>query len=636
MSSTRLTVEALEARALLSSDLTVMSYNLYQGSELTQALTVPSLAQLPAAVSSVEAEVASTDIPGRAAAWANEVVQAGPDVLALQEASLWRTQSPSSTLTGHQTPATTVLYDFIGSLVNDLAARGLHYAVVGTVNDVDVQGPDLAGNDLRLTDRVALLARADEPPGQLWWDNVQAADYHTYPVLHVGGAGGLTVPVLNGWVSADFTKRGETFRVITTHLDSFVPAINGAQAEELINGPANTTLPVVVMGDLNSPADDSGSPAHQDFLAAGFRDTWAEVHPGEPGFTAQPHVDLTAPAFGANQRIDYVFTRGGLGAEGMSLLGTTPAERTASGLWPSDHAAVVARLDLPKQHHQEGDTGGRSQGDELPPIGATLRLGVLGDALTYAGTLAGSKGDLEWPEVLAKLRPGQIQIVSEASEVATSASILANGQVAAMSQLVRERAVDAVVLVVGSNDVLPNLATILAGDPLPFVNSVVANLEEAIRQIEAAGPTRLVVWNIPDVGLTPAFLLGVTSDPVLLGRITTAIEMANRRLEAFAVARGIPIYDVYSALYAAVGPLTADGVPIAPHLFSPDGYHPSTVGSGFAAEAMLEALHLRYGVRVRKLRLSDEDIWALAGVPHPAGTTYLDLKPYIIVNAADR
>jgi len=134
-----------------------MSYNLYQGSELTQALTAPSLAALPNAVSAIEAEVSATDIPGRAKAWAKAVADARPDVLALQEASLWRIQTPGTTLSGHQIPATTVLYDFIGSLVNDLAARGLNYTVVGAVNGLDIQGPDTTGNDLRLTDRVALL-----------------------------------------------------------------------------------------------------------------------------------------------------------------------------------------------------------------------------------------------------------------------------------------------------------------------------------------------------------------------------------------------------------------------------------------------------------------------------------------------
>jgi Endonuclease/Exonuclease/phosphatase family len=358
--SSRLTLEQLEDRCLLSgADLTVMSYNLYQGSELTQALTVPSLAQLPAAVSAIEAEVAATDIPGRAESWAKEVADARPDVLAVQEGSLWRIQTPGTTLSGHQTPATTVLYDFTGSLVNDLAAIGLHYSVVGTVNGLDIQGPDATGNDLRLTDRVALLARADEPPGQLHWTNVQSADYHTNPVLHVGGPSGLAVTVFNGWVSADFTKRGETFRVITTHLDAFVPAIGDAQAHELIAGPANTTLPVILMGDLNSPADGSGSPAHQDFLAAGFQDTWTATHGSDAGFTAQPTVDLKAPEFGATQRIDYVFTRGGFGADGMRVEGTDPEDRTASGLWPSDHAAIVAKLDLPK-HSSDGDSEGRA------------------------------------------------------------------------------------------------------------------------------------------------------------------------------------------------------------------------------------------------------------------------------------
>jgi endonuclease/exonuclease/phosphatase family metal-dependent hydrolase len=358
-------MEALEDRCLLSgAALTVMSYNLYQGSELAQALAVTSLAQLPAAVSSVETEVAATDIPERARSWARVVDQARPDVLALQEASLWRTQTQSSTLTGHQSPTTTVEYDFITGLIDDLAARGLYYNVVGTVNGLDVQGPDLTGKDVRLTDRVAFLARADEPPGQLRWDNVQAADYHTFPVLHVGGSNGLAVPALNGWVSADFTSRGETFRIVTTHLDSFVPAINGAQAEELINGPANTTLPVIEMGDLNSPADDSGGPAHQDFLSAGFHDTWAESHPGDPGYTAMPsvpHVDLSRPAFQASQRLDYIMTRGGFNADGMNILGMDSGDRTTSGLWPSDHVAVVAQLDQPEYSDNVGGDAGASE-----------------------------------------------------------------------------------------------------------------------------------------------------------------------------------------------------------------------------------------------------------------------------------
>jgi endonuclease/exonuclease/phosphatase family metal-dependent hydrolase len=347
-----LCLEQLESRCLLAApSVTVMSYNLFQGSELTQALTATSIPGLFAAASAIEAQVAATDIPGRAQAWANEVAAAGPDVLALQEASLWRTQSPSSTLTtGHQTPATTVQYDFIATLIDDLAVKGLHYTVVGTVNGLDIQSPDLAGNEIRLTDRVAILARADEPPGQLRWTNVQSADYQARFTGQVGGSEGPSIVDLNGWVSADFTKRGETFRVVTTHLDALIPSVNALQAQELLAGPANTNLPVIVMGDLNSPADASGSSSLY-FLAAGFQDTWAATHPGDPGYTCCQSEFLNNPTSQLNERIDYIFSRGGFRPDSMSILGASAADKTASGLWPSDHASITATLGLTDLGH---------------------------------------------------------------------------------------------------------------------------------------------------------------------------------------------------------------------------------------------------------------------------------------------
>jgi endonuclease/exonuclease/phosphatase family metal-dependent hydrolase len=387
----RLQVEQLEGRWLPSgADLTVMTYNLYQGSELTPALAAPSPAAIPAAASAVEAELAASNVPARAQAWAKDVAAAHPDVLALQEASLWRIQTPSSTLTGQPTPATTVLYDFVGTLVNDLAARGLHYTVVGTVNGFDAQEPDLAGNDIRLTDRVALLARADEPPGQLSWSNVLSAQYHTNPTVQIGGPSGFPFTIYNGWVSADFTKHGETVRVITTHLDTFVPVINAAQGQELLNGPANTALPVIVMGDFNCPADGSFSTTRHDFLTAGFHDTWSQTHPTDPGYTAMASayfVNLTNPSFNATQRIDYILTRGGFSADGMKLEGTVAADKTPpslsapTGLWPSDHAALVATLDLPRHEFEVDAEACSAHDDGLEGTGPTLRPGEPGDSL---------------------------------------------------------------------------------------------------------------------------------------------------------------------------------------------------------------------------------------------------------------
>jgi hypothetical protein len=46
-------------------------------------------------------------------------------------------------------------------------------------------------------------------------------------------------------------------------------------------------------------------------------------------------------------RVDLVLVRGGLGIGSAVRVGEDPDDRTPSGLWPSDHAGVVAGLTLP-------------------------------------------------------------------------------------------------------------------------------------------------------------------------------------------------------------------------------------------------------------------------------------------------
>ena len=53
-------------------------------------------------------------------------------------------------------------------------------------------------------------------------------------------------------------------------------------ANEVLNGPANTDLPVVLVGDLNSTTTATSYLA---FAGSGFMDIWATLFPGDPGFT---------------------------------------------------------------------------------------------------------------------------------------------------------------------------------------------------------------------------------------------------------------------------------------------------------------------------------------------------------------
>jgi endonuclease/exonuclease/phosphatase family metal-dependent hydrolase len=47
-----------------------------------------------------------------------------------------------------------------------------------------------------------------------------------------------------------------------------------------------------------------------------------------------------------DQRIDLVLIRGAAHVRNVDLVGEEEADRTASGLWPSDHAGVVATVDF--------------------------------------------------------------------------------------------------------------------------------------------------------------------------------------------------------------------------------------------------------------------------------------------------
>jgi endonuclease/exonuclease/phosphatase family metal-dependent hydrolase len=318
--------------------VTVMTRNLYLGTDLNPIFGAPSVPALFAAVGAGWAQVQSNDFRTRAQAIADEITAAQPDLVGLQEAELYRTDVPPD---GSATPAETVAYDFIELLVDALAQRGLSYEPVSVFNGADVELP--AGLpptlDVRFSDRVALLARSDEKTADLKLSSPQSGTYPT--ALHLNTvAGPITAP--RGWVSVDVTIRGKSFRFVDTHLEAFSPLIRNAQAAELLAGPADTDLPLVAVGDFNSgPGGDLT--AYGILTGGGLSDAWND----SPGLTCCHANDLHNPNPTLTKRVDLVLTRGGFETVSADVVGEEPADRTPGGLWPSDHAGVVATLSLP-------------------------------------------------------------------------------------------------------------------------------------------------------------------------------------------------------------------------------------------------------------------------------------------------
>ena len=329
----------------------VMTRNLYVGADLSPVFAAAAKGDGPGIVQATTdawQDIEATNFPERAGALADEMENSEPLLVGLQEVSLFRTGPPDS-ITGSPTPASHVELDYLDLLLKELDQRGLHYAPITITKEIDAELPGYTApgvlQDIRLTDQDVILARTDVSSSKLQLSNKQTGNYATYASLPIGNTG-QSIKLLRGWGSVDVTLRGQTFRFINTHLEPEGPlnAIQVAQGNELLSGPANTSLPVILVGDFNSRADGTGTPTYNNLIGAGFKDAWSTTHPGELGNTWSHEADLLNTTVNLTRRLDLVLYRNNLCALDADVVGDELSDRTPSGLWPSDHAGVVATL----------------------------------------------------------------------------------------------------------------------------------------------------------------------------------------------------------------------------------------------------------------------------------------------------
>lgn len=349
---------AEELRVWDGLGVTVMTWNVYVGADLEKILTATSDTQLVRLVTEAFYTVIATNFPERAGAIADQVARFRPHLIGLQEISTIYRQSPGDFLVGNPLPANDVVFDYLQILLDTLEAHGLHYEVAGQVKNFDVEMPMLNQqtyqlDDVRVQDYEVVLARRG-----VGFSGVTQLNYQARLELNFLG---MPIELPCGYVALNARVGHKTYRFVSTHLQatSMDPAlvfIQLAQAQELVADLEDEKDPVIVVGDFNSPAPDGDT--YQFMLDNGYVDTWTRnLNPYEGEGLTNPHEwHLMNPEVNFYQRIDFIFARNNIpisdepaiGPVVATVVGDEQQDRTTpTGLWPSDHAGIVARLYLP-------------------------------------------------------------------------------------------------------------------------------------------------------------------------------------------------------------------------------------------------------------------------------------------------
>ena len=291
----------------------------------------------------------------RAARMALEIEARDPDVIVLSELVSVKREgfqavsgflggTPFEPLAPYWSALPDRTTDFLPIFTEELIKRGLHYNLVDTLRLTDVTIP-IPGFPVTVAaqyiDRDAMFARADV--------QVDAVTTDTFAVSLQSIA-----TQTRGWIAADVQVHGKPWLVVGTHpAPSWVEAGETPHITELLGAVAGATRPTIIAGDLNLLPT---SAEYGQLAAAGFVDLWTLRNGSSPLRATCCHGDdetLRDANDGLEKTIDYVMARAipgyAIGPVQFTIFGDNLTERTATGMWPSDHAGLFAQLVLQRE-----------------------------------------------------------------------------------------------------------------------------------------------------------------------------------------------------------------------------------------------------------------------------------------------
>lgn len=357
--------------------LNVMTLNLYLGASLSPVIkAIETDGDFYGSLRQLYDTVQKTDFPLRAKAIAKRIKTENPDILTLNEVSNWAiiNSVPTAGLKN---------YDFLKIMKKALKAEGLDYEVGTQVKNAQL--PPLPGVGLPYVDAAKGCPAPDNPLAATCSIRFEDRDVIMYnaknkqlkALKHKASGNfktqltyslaGLPVSFNRGWTYRDFSYKGKSFTMMTSHLEvesgtagttgesNWPSPIQVAQGKQLVKvakkAAKDTDGRVILAGDFNSDANRQYSPTYSQ-MTKWFADTWKQD--GKPfgkavGATCcqtgdlDSDVELDSGDPEVPTRIDLVLTRK---AKGVWTKVIKNKLQDTQPKWESDHYFYAAAVKL--------------------------------------------------------------------------------------------------------------------------------------------------------------------------------------------------------------------------------------------------------------------------------------------------
>jgi len=389
-----------QAHAHGNAKIKVMTQNQYLGANLEPLVTAPDPVAFNEALVFVLQTLGASNYPERVQKLAQTIAKSGAHLVGLQEMWAFDCTSVSQTIpdpcslfgpafNDHLEATLEALHDidtdyYEAATVQNLTIESVGFPVPGIpVFLDDDESPDIF---VTVIDRDVILARSKVVTTPVTYDcprrSLDGCNFETVAMTSIGG---IPLNIERGFVAVDAVVKGTSYRFVNTHLEVRFPDpgnpfsryIQSAQATELMGTlayqPAPPNSRLLLVGDINSdpddpyPSDTSGpflTPYQQfvsgytlagEWISDAYSDTWTLKRKQKPGLTCCEAADLRNAVSIHDRRVDMIFSLSVPEKVKARVLNTKPRNKTASGLWPSDHATLVAKLKFDDDGDDDSD-----------------------------------------------------------------------------------------------------------------------------------------------------------------------------------------------------------------------------------------------------------------------------------------